>query len=162
MPISTHEPEDPITYDPDQANQILDDAGYDEGPTASAPCRTAPIPLVYQLYARQNSKTSQTTIELLQGWLEDIGIDSTARDGFRVPAVRRSPVKARSTCTSGAGSIEPDPDYQASDVHLRPVQLRDREWHRSTAGLNDSFYCDPEYDKLYEQQALETDPDSAH
>ncbi|MBA3719627.1 MAG: ABC transporter substrate-binding protein, partial [Nocardioidaceae bacterium] len=72
------EPEDPITYDPDEANRILDEAGYTMGSDGVRTMPDGSDPLVYQLYSRQNSQTSQTTIQFLQGWLEDIGIDSTA------------------------------------------------------------------------------------
>ena len=71
--------EDPISYDPDKANQLLDEAGYTKGSDGIRTMPDGSDPLVYQLYSRSNRKTSQTTMELLQGWLKAIGIDSNSR-----------------------------------------------------------------------------------
>lgn len=151
------EPDDPITYDPDRANQILDDAGYTRGSDGTRTMPDGSNPLSYQLYARQNSETSKTTIKFLQGWLSDIGIKS------KVDTVSES----RLYEIAGEGTFdmyewgwvtEPDPDYQLSTFTCGQFSY---EVANGTvyAGLNDAFYCDPEYDKLYKQQATETDRD---
>ena len=54
---------------------------------------------------------------------------------------------------------EPDPDYQASTFTCGQFSY-ETKGGQIYGGLNDSFYCDPEYDKLYEQQAVETDPEA--
>ena len=152
------EPEDPITYDPDEANRILDEAGYERGSDGIRTMPDGSDPLVYQLYARQNSETSKTTIQFLQGWLEDIGIDSN------VEVVSES----RLYEIAGEGTfdmyewgwiVEPDPDYQMSTLTCDQFSY---EVSNGTiyAGLNDTFWCDPEYDQLYQEQATETDRDA--
>jgi peptide/nickel transport system substrate-binding protein len=150
--------EDPITYDPDYANQLLDDAGYTKGPDGIRTMPDGSDPLVYQLYSRQNSETSQTTIQLLQGWLEDIGIDSTAE----------SVSEGRLYGIAGDGTfdmyewgwvVEPDPDYQTSVFTCGQFSYETKSG-QIYAGLNDSFFCDEEYDKLYEAQAVEIDRDA--
>jgi peptide/nickel transport system substrate-binding protein len=114
--------------------------------------------LVYQLYSRQNSKTSQTTIQLLQGWLEAIGIDSTAE----------SVSEGRLYGIAGDGTfdmyewgwvVEPDPDYQTSVFTCDQMSYESKSG-KIWAGLNDSFFCDEEYDQLYEDQAIEIDRDA--
>ena len=107
------EPEDPITYDPDEANRILDEAGYASGADGIRTMPDGSDPLVYQLYARQNSETSQTTIEFLQGWLEDIGIDSNAET---VSETRLYEIAGEGTFDmyEWGWVVEPDPDYQLS------------------------------------------------
>lgn len=146
---------DPITYDPDKANQMLDDAGYTRGPDGIRTMPDGTNPLVYQLYSRQSSSTSQTTIQLLQGWLKDIGIDSNAE----------SVSEGRLYGIAGDGTydmyewgwvVEPDPDYQASVFTCGQMSYETGSG-QIYAGLNDSFYCNKDYDKLYQQQSTETD-----
>ncbi len=146
---------DPISYDPDKANQLLDDAGYTKGSDGIRTMPDGSDPLVYQLYSRQNSKTSQTTIQLLQGFLKDIGIDSNAE----------SVSEGRLYGIAGDGTfdmyewgwvVEPDPDYQSSVFTCGQMSYETGSG-QIYAGLNDSFYCNKEYDKLYQEQSTETD-----
>ena len=66
----------------------------------------------------------------------------------------RSSARASSTCSSGAGWWS-RPRLPAVDLHLRLAQPIRR---RRPGQLSDSFYCNPEYDKLYEQQKVTIDP----
>jgi len=151
------EPEDPVTYDPDEANRILDEAGYTRGADGIRTMPDGTDPLVYTLYSRSNSETSQTTIQFLQGWLEDIGIDSTAE----------TVSESRLYEIAGAGTFdmyewgwvtEPDPDYQLSTLTCGQFSYEDGG--TIYAGLNDTFWCNEEFDDLYEQQATEIDPEA--
>jgi len=150
------EPEDPITYDPDEANRILDEAGYTMGSDGVRTMPDGSDPLVYQLYSRQNSQTSQTTIQFLQGWLEDIGIDSTAQT---VSESRLYEIAGEGTFDmyEWGWVVEPDPDYQLSTFTCGQFSYESGSGETIYAGLNDAFYCDEEYDRLYEEQATETD-----
>ncbi len=151
-----YEPENPIGYDVDHANQLLDDAGYARGADGIRTMPDGTDPLKFQLYSRQESKTSQTTIELLQGWLKAIGIDSTAET---VSETRLYSIAGEGTYDmyEWGWVTEPDPDYQASTFTCGQFSYETNSG-QVWGGLNDSFYCDPKYDKLYEQQAVETDP----
>ena len=150
--------EDPITYDPDKANDLLDEAGYAVGDDGIRTMPDGSDPLVYQLYSRQNSKTSQTTIQLLEGWLKEIGIDSNAE----------TVSEGRLYGIAGDGTfdmyewgwvVEPDPDYQVSVFTCDQMSYETKSG-QVYAGLNDSFYCDSEYDQLYQDQAVEVDRDA--
>ncbi len=150
--------EDPITYDPEYANQLLDEAGYTKGADGIRTMPDGSDPLVYTLYSRQNSKTSQTTIQLLQGWLEAIGIDSTAE----------SVSEGRLYGIAGDGTfdmyewgwvVEPDPDYQTSVFTCEQMSYEANSG-KIWAGLNDSFYCNDDYDQIYADQAVEIDRDA--
>ena len=55
-------------------------------------------------------------------------------------------------------SVEPDPDYQVS-VFTCDQMSYETTSGKIWAGLNDSFFCDEDYDKLYKEQATEMDPD---
>lgn len=151
------EPEDPVTYDPDEANRILDDAGYTRGADDIRTMPDGSDPLVYNLYARSNSETSQTTIKFLQGWLEDIGIDANVET---VSESRLYEIAGEGTFDmyEWGWIVEPDPDYQLSTFTCGQFSYEDGG--TIYAGLNDAFYCNKRYDKLYQQQATETDRDA--
>ncbi len=149
------EPPDPVTYDPAKANQILDDAGYTRGPDGIRTMPDGSDPLVYKLYARSNSQTSQTTIKFLQSWLKDIGIDSTAET---VSENRLYEIAGEGTFDmyEWGWIVEPDPDYQLSTFTCGQFSYKDSG--TIYAGLNDAFYCNKHYDALYKKQSTETDP----
>jgi peptide/nickel transport system substrate-binding protein len=52
--------------------------------------------------------------------------------------------------------VEPDPDYQLSTFTCGSRSYK--SGGDILANLSDSFYCNPEYDKLYEQQKVTIDP----
>jgi peptide/nickel transport system substrate-binding protein len=52
--------------------------------------------------------------------------------------------------------VEPDPDYQLSTFTCANRSYKDGG--DVFANLSDSFYCNPAYDALYEQQASQIDP----
>ena len=51
--------------------------------------------------------------------------------------------------------VEPDPNYQLSTMTCGSRSYEDGG--SVLAGLSDSFYCNPEYDELFEAQGSETD-----
>ena len=112
-------------------------------------------PLRFRLFARQESNTSQQSIQFMQGWLRDIGIAT------EVKVVEEN----RLTEIIGQGEfdmfewgwvVEPDPDYQLSTFTCGSRSYK--SGGDVLANLSDSFYCNPAYDKLYEQQKITIDP----
>jgi peptide/nickel transport system substrate-binding protein len=149
------EPADPVVYDPDEANRMLDEAGYAKGDDGIRTMPDGSNPLVYRLFARSTSETSQQTIQLLQGWLKEIGIDSTVQV---VSEDRLYEIAGEGTFElyEWGWVPEPDPDSMMSNFTCDQLSY---EWRGSIwAGYNDSFYCDDEYEELYKQQAVELDP----
>jgi peptide/nickel transport system substrate-binding protein len=112
-------------------------------------------PLRFRLFARQESNTSQQSVQFMQGWLRDIGIAT------EVKVVEEN----RLTEIIGQGEfdmfewgwvVEPDPDYQLSTFTCGSRSYK--QGGDVLANLSDSFYCNPAYDKLYEQQKVTIDP----
>jgi peptide/nickel transport system substrate-binding protein len=142
------------TFDLDQANQILDEAGYED--TDGDGVREMPDggePLNFRYMVRSDSVNAQPIAEFFTGWLKEIGIGTTRKvvddsqlteiigkgdyDMFFwgwVPFVDPDPMLSYFTCDQIADDPENPTDY-----------------------YNDANYCDPEYDKLYEQQKVELD-----
>jgi peptide/nickel transport system substrate-binding protein len=145
-----------LTFDLAEANRLLDEAGYKDSDGDKV--REMPDggqPLKFRLFTRQESNTSQQTVQFIQGWLRDIGIEA------EVKVVEEN----RLTEIIGQGEfdmfewswgVEPDPDYMLSVFTCGARSYK--QGGDILANLSDSFYCNPEYDKLYDQQKITIDP----
>jgi peptide/nickel transport system substrate-binding protein len=146
-------PPAPQAFDAAEAGRLLDEAGYAKG--ADGMREKDGKKLSLRLFTRQESNESQTTGEFVKGWLKDVGVD------VRLKVVSEDAL----TEIIGRGEfdmfewgwvVEPDPDYQLSVMTCGKRSYKDGD--AIYADLSDSFYCDPEYDELYQAQSVETDP----
>jgi peptide/nickel transport system substrate-binding protein len=143
-------------FDVAKANQILDSAGYAKGGDG---IRTMPndpnTKLNMRLHARSESPDSQDYAAYIKDYLAAIGIGATVS------------VVANDNLTQIIGEgdydmflwgwvVEPDPDYQLSTFTCAQRSTKDGD--TLTAGLSDSFYCNPEFDALYDKQKGQIDP----
>jgi len=147
---------DKLGPDIEGAKQLLENAGYvdsdgdgiREMPAGSPdPGR----PLDFRYYVRTSEQTSVDAAPFVSEWLKEIGIKT------EVTAVN----SAKLTDIINAGDYElfswgwyPDPD-PASQLSYFTCDQRPPDG--STYGNNDAYYCNPEYDKLYQQQLGQTD-----
>jgi peptide/nickel transport system substrate-binding protein len=142
------------TFDLERANAILDEAGYED--TDGDGIREMPDggePLNFRYMVRSDGINAQPVAEFFTGWLKEIGIGTTRKvvddsqlteiigkgdyDMFFwgwTPFVDPDPMLSYFTCDQVASDPENPTDY-----------------------YNDANYCDPGYDKLYEQQKVELD-----
>jgi len=148
-----------IAWDLEGAKQLLEDAGYvdsdgdgiREMPEGSLdPGR----PLEFRYFVRPSEQPSVDASPFVSEWLEEIGI--------RTEVI--SVASGRLTDIINAGEYElsswgwiPDPDPAPILSYFTCDQ---RPPDGSTYGNNDAYYCNPEYDELYEQQLGETDPEA--
>jgi peptide/nickel transport system substrate-binding protein len=144
------------TFDLAAANQLLDQAGYRD--TNGDKIREMPNggrPLRFRLFSRQESNESQQSVQFMQGWLRDIGV---ATDVKVVEANRLTELigQGEFDMFEWGWVVEPDPNYQLSTFTCASRSYKSGS--TINANLSDSFYCNPEYDKLYEQQAVTIDP----
>jgi peptide/nickel transport system substrate-binding protein len=147
---------DKISWDIEGANQLLEDAGYvdsdgdgvREMPQGSVdPGR----PLDFRYFVRSAEQTSVDAAPFVSEWLQQIGIKT------EVTAVN----SGKLTDIINAGEYElsswgwyPDPDPSSI---LADFTCDQRPPDGSTYGNNDGYYCNPEYDKLYQEQLQQTD-----
>ncbi len=147
--------EEQYAFDLDKANQILDDAGYDDtSGDGVREMRGGGEPLNLTFAVRTDSQIAKPIAEFVKGWLEQIGIEVT----FDLMN------ESKLTEVIGKGEydlfhwswtpyVDPDPMlwYFTCDNVSQDLQNPTNYW-------NDANWCDPEYDKLYEQQKVELDP----
>lgn len=140
-------------YDPALANQILDEAGY---PMGGDGVRVGPDgqPMRYRLLVRSDSDSSVKSGEYFKSYMAAIGIDAEVK-AVTEDALYEIVGRGEFDMFEWGWVVEPDPDYQLSTFTCAKRSYKDGD--EIYADLSDSFYCNEEYDALYEAQSGETD-----
>ena len=143
---------DVIPYDPAKANQILDQLGYKKGPDGIRVANGHPMS--YQVIF-PSSGASERTFEIIQHELSTVGIKLTLRtmDGSAAWNAITAPNGKYLNYDLSMWDWVPlvDPDFILS------VMTCD-SWN----DWNDTGYCNPAYDKLYQKQSTEMDLAKRH
>ncbi len=137
-------------FDVDAANQQLDDAGYlDTNGDGIRECKSGQDceDLTFRLSYPDDIDTAPREAELLDAMWGEVGVDLviTSLDADTLTSVC-CPAFDYDVILWGWGS-DPDPQF------LLGVPLCENIEN----GFNETGYCNPEYDDLYAQQAVETD-----
>jgi peptide/nickel transport system substrate-binding protein len=134
-----------LRFDLGKAAQLLDQAGYKKGADGFRTLPNGTPMATLRLYARTESKTSINVMNYFKEWLHDLDIKAD------VSAVESN--KLTNIILDGSFDafewgwyVEPDPDSMLS--YLTCGQR---------GSWSDSWYCNKEYDALYEQQNGELD-----
>jgi peptide/nickel transport system substrate-binding protein len=146
-----------IPFDLAAAAQLLEDNGYvdsdgdgiREMPEGSLdPGR----PLEFRYFVRSNEQTSVDASQFVKPWLEEIGIQANVEV---VTSGRLGDIINEGTYDLFSWGWIPDPD---PDSALSWFTCAQRPPDGKTYGNNDSYYCNPEYDAMYDEQRSQTDP----
>lgn len=140
-------PAEDLAHDPERAAALLDDAGYTVGADG---LRTLPdgSPLgTLRLFARSDSATSTKVMAYFKEWLADLGIES------EVTTVESS--KLTDIILAG----EFDAFEWGWFVDADPTSMLSYMTCDQRGNWSDSWYCDEEYDALFEAQGSELDPE---
>jgi peptide/nickel transport system substrate-binding protein len=141
---------EPEEFDIDLANDMLDDLGYEMGQDG---IRVAEgNPMEYEVITPNDLTGLDRTFQIIQSDYADIGVRLTQK----------------SLDSSAAFEAIGAPDYKYLEFDLAMwdwVPLIDPDFMLSVltceqfAGWNDSGYCNPAYDKMYQQQGVTLDED---
>ena len=143
-------------FDLEKARSILEEAGYkdtDDDGVREMPGGGDPLNFIY--YARSDGETGPEIAEFVTGWLDEIGIATT----------RKVADDSQLTTIIGEGDYDMfswgwvpfvDPDTMLSYMTCDQIASDPED---PTNYYNDANYCDEEYDRLYEQQKVELDPE---
>lgn len=134
-------------FDPEAAKRLLDEAGYvdedgdgvREGPDG---------PLTIELLTISDLQYSTSSGKLIAGWLSDIGFDATVKTVGETKAYDLWGSHDFDAYLWGFGG-EPDPDFILSIYTSKQC-----------GNWSDGCYSDPAYDKMWEEQHKELDPEA--
>ncbi|XIE81977.1 ABC transporter substrate-binding protein [Streptomyces sp. SBR177] len=135
-------------YDPAKAAQVLDAAGYRTNAEGKRLGKDGK-PLEFRILCHATDPNDKASAKYLQEWWGKLGI------GLKVEcldSVSDPWAKGDYDLAFDGWSVNPDPDYVLS-IHTcgtLPATPKD-------TGATDNFICDPQFDALYAQQAVEYD-----
>ncbi len=151
--------EDLIAWDLGGAAQLLEEAGYTD--TDGDGVREMPAgslepgrPLELRYHVRTTEQTSVDAAPFVSEWLDQIGI---ATEVIAVTGGRLGDIINAGEYDLFSWGWYPDPD---PDSALSWFKCDQRPPDGAAYGNNDSYYCNPEYDRLYLEQQLALDPDA--
>ena len=149
------DPANPFGYDPAKAGQLLDAAGFpvgDDGVRADADGTRLSFRLLYRTESEDSS--SQKSSEFVQAYFKDIGVEVKLK-GVTEDALYEIAGQGNFDMFEWGWGVEPDPNYMLSTFTCGNRSYEDGG--SIYANLSDSFYCNAEYDKLFDEQSQETD-----
>ncbi|MGA9162165.1 MAG: ABC transporter substrate-binding protein [Actinomycetota bacterium] len=145
-----------IPFDPEGANKLLDDAGYLD--TDGDGIREMPAdsidpgrPLDFRYFVRSNDQTTIDAAPFIQKYLKDIGIQTEVE---AVTSTRLGDIENAGEFDLAHWSWLPDID---PDSALSWFTCDARPPDGQTYDNDDSYYCNPQYDELFNQQRTELD-----
>ena len=146
-------PAEDYAYDPDKANQLLDDAGYTrEGDGVR---KKGNLTLSFDLFVRSESPSDTQAAKVIAEQAREVGIE------YKVQVVS---VDKLTEITTRKNDGVPAPDFDTfvwgwGGDPYDPSALLELVTTGDIGGSSDSFYSNPEYDRLFKEQTGEFDAD---
>lgn len=141
-----------LSFDPDRANELLEEAGLEMGPDGIRLDEAGnPIQLRLESY---DHASAQQTLDFIAAWLGDIGIDTTTSITSMAQYNDDTVLGTYDLYISG-WTVRPDPAYL-----FAMNQCSSRPNSDGTGATSLANACNEEFDALYAAQAVEVDPDA--
>ncbi|MEU0569054.1 ABC transporter substrate-binding protein [Nonomuraea sp. NPDC005983] len=144
--------EEKVTYDPAKANKILDDAGYKKGADGVRTMPDGKKKLEFRFAIHTDTPVEDKLAEYLTGFFKEIGITLTTQKLDSSKFTEQTGVTALFDIAISGWSVNPDPE-EILATHL----CSRRPTPSGEGGGTESFYCDPTFEKLYQEQLKELD-----
>ncbi|WP_042382203.1 ABC transporter substrate-binding protein [Streptacidiphilus melanogenes] len=140
------------SFDPAAANKMLDAAGYKTGADGIRVDPKTGKPLNLRLGIHSDSSNDSAISTYLVGWLKAIGVGVTIQP-MSMTALNSDLGKGDWDMLMDSWTTGPDPTYLLGIQSCSTLPGDD-----GNGGNTDAFFCDPNYDKLFAQQATIFDP----
>ncbi|GAA3162402.1 ABC transporter substrate-binding protein [Planomonospora alba] len=141
-----------VSYDPAEANRILDEAGYRKGADGVRTMPDGKRRLEMRFSIHTDAPAEDKLAQFLTGWLKEIGIALTTRRLDSNKFTEETGSTALYDIAISGWSVNPDPE-EVFATHL----CSRRPTASGEGGGTESFYCDEEFEKLYQEQLSELD-----
>jgi peptide/nickel transport system substrate-binding protein len=141
-----------ISFDVAKANQILDAAGYKKGADGIRTMPDGSRKLQFRFSIHTDTPIEDKLAEYLTGWFKDLGIALTTKRLDSSKFTEETGTTALFDIAISGWSVNPDPE-EVLATHL----CSRRPTASGEGGGTESFYCDPQFEQLYQQQLKELD-----
>jgi peptide/nickel transport system substrate-binding protein len=141
-----------VTFDVAKANKILDDAGYKKGADGIRTMPDGSRKLQFRFSIHTDTPIEEKLAEYLTGWYKELGITLTTKRLDSSKFTEETGTTALFDIAISGWSVNPDPE-EVLATHL----CSRRPTASGKGGGTESFYCDPQYEALYQQQLKELD-----
>jgi peptide/nickel transport system substrate-binding protein len=141
-----------VTFDLAKANKILDDAGYKKGADGIRTMPDGSRKLQFRFSIHTDTPIEEKLAEYLTGWFKELGITLTTKRLDSSKFTEETGTTALFDIAISGWSVNPDPE-EVLATHL----CSRRPTASGEGGGTESFYCDPQYEALYQQQLKELD-----
>jgi peptide/nickel transport system substrate-binding protein len=144
-------PERDYPYDPDRANQMLDDAGWTR--EGDGPRRKGDLELSFDLFVRSDTPSDVQAARIVAEQAGEIGVSFSVQP---VSTDRLTEIITRTVDDAPAPEFDTFIWGWGGDPY-DPSGLLKLLTTEEIGATSDSFYSNPEYDRLFEQQTGEFD-----
>ncbi|MEY9968316.1 peptide/nickel transport system substrate-binding protein [Streptacidiphilus sp. MAP12-16] len=141
-----------LDYDPAKANATLDTAGYTKGSDGIRIDPKTHKPLELRLGIHSDSARDTAISTYMSGWLAAVGIKVDIQS-LSMSKLNDNLAKGDWDLLMDSWSTGADPTYLLGIQTCATLPMDD-----GTGGNTDAFYCNPEFDKLFQQQQTAFDP----
>lgn len=141
-----------VAFDVAKANKILDDAGYKKGADGIRTMPDGSRKLQLRFSIHTDAPIEEKLAEYLTGWFKELGITLTTKRLDSSKFTEETGTTALFDIAISGWSVNPDPE-EVLATHL----CSRRPTASGEGGGTESFYCDPQYEALYQQQLKELD-----
>jgi peptide/nickel transport system substrate-binding protein len=141
-----------VSFDLAKANKILDDAGYKKGADGIRTMPDGSRKLQFRFSIHTDTPIEDKLAEYLTGWFKELGITLTTKRLDSSKFTEETGTTALFDIAISGWSVNPDPE-EVLATHL----CSRRPTASGEGGGTESFYCDPQYEALYQQQLKELD-----
>ncbi|WP_328334860.1 ABC transporter substrate-binding protein [Kribbella sp. NBC_00382] len=141
-----------VSFDLAKANQILDEAGYKKGADGIRTMPDGSRKLQFRFSIHTDTPIEEKLAEYLTGWFKELGITLTTKRLDSSKFTEETGTTALFDIAISGWSVNPDPE-EVLATHL----CSRRPTASGEGGGTESFYCDPQYEALYQQQLKELD-----
>jgi peptide/nickel transport system substrate-binding protein len=137
-------------YDPAEANQILDAAGFKKGSDGIRVDPKTHKPLSFRLGTHSDNGSDSQVAPYVQEWLQAVGIKVAVQSMSYNALNTALPAGNWDMLMDSWNTPTPDPTtlFSIQTCSALPANT-------TTPGQTDAFFCDPAYDKLFKQQQTE-------
>ncbi|MEV6287834.1 ABC transporter substrate-binding protein [Kribbella sp. NPDC051770] len=141
-----------ISFDLAKANGILDAAGYKKGADGIRTMPDGSRKLQFRFSIHTDTPIEDKLAEYLTGWFKELGITLTTKRLDSSKFTEETGTTALFDIAISGWSVNPDPE-EVLATHL----CSRRPTASGEGGGTESFYCDPQFEQLYQQQLKELD-----